>query len=262
MGEVDVTLQPRKRRGRRLRTTLLVLLFILVLLVVVADRFGKSYAERLIGDKVAEQVANQEATSEKPAVTIAGVPFLTQVAKGEYQEIKIELADFTGPAGNGRTVRMRLLDVRATDVRAPLDTVRSGTGDIMAGTVTGVGVIDYPQLVTLIGQPGLALRAQAGRLAGSLPVRVLGQTATLVGTAELTVKAGVVQVRFTDVTAEGLPDSSPIRTILDSYTRRLALDLKVPALPLKLIVQKVEPRDDGLHFTAGATDVALNSGGL
>ena len=34
---------------------------------------------------------------------------------------------------------------------APLDTIRSGTGDIVARTVTGTGTIDYPQLAELIG---------------------------------------------------------------------------------------------------------------
>ena len=67
-----------------------------------ADRVGASYAERAIGDRVAQQVTEQKATSEKPDVTIEGVPFLTQVLAGEYQEIKILLNNFTGPAGNGK----------------------------------------------------------------------------------------------------------------------------------------------------------------
>jgi hypothetical protein len=261
VGEVYGT-RPRKRRGRRLLITLLVLLLILAAALAAADRFAASYAERLIGDKVAEQVANQKATSEKPVVTIKGVPFLTQVAKGVYQEITIELADFSGPAGEGRTIRLKVLDVRAADVRAPLDAIRSGTGAITAGTVTGTGVVDYPQLVSLIGQPGLTLADQDGKLTGSAPVTVLGQTATLTGTAQLTIRDGVLHVRFTDVTAKGLPDTSPVRALLDTYVKGLALDIKLPALPLKLTVRKVEPEADGLHFTAGASDVPLNSNGL
>jgi hypothetical protein len=252
----------RRRRGRRLLITLLVLLLILLGVLFVGDRYAKSYAERMISDKVAEQVADQKATSEKPVVTIEGVPFLTQVLDGRYQQIRIELANFSGPAGNGRNMEMRLLDVRADDVSAPLDAIRSGNGDITAGRVTGTGVIDYPQLVTLIGQEGLTLTAKDGKLVGSAPVTVLGQTATVSGAATLTVKSGVVQVRFSNVTAEGLPDSSPVRAFINTYAKKLALDLKVPELPLKLTVQKVEPQEDGLHFTAGASDVALASSGL
>jgi len=242
--------------------TFIVLLLIVLGVAVAADRFGKSYAERLIGDKVAEQVANQKGTSEKPAVTIEGFPFLTQVARGHYDEIKIELTDFSGPAGDNRTIKMKLLDVRAKDVAAPLDTIRSGNGGIVAGAVTGVGLIDYAQLVELIGQPGVKLTAKDGKLIGSAPVQMLGQTVNLSGTATLTVKSGVVQVRFSNVTAEGLPDNAVVRGLINSYVKKLAFDLKVPALPLKLEVQKVEPQSDGLKVTAGASDVALNSSGL
>ena len=71
-----------------------------------------------------------------------------------------------------------------------------------------------------------------------------------------------MQVRFSDVTAEGLPNVPLIRTLIDSYVQRLSVDLRVPELPLKLAVQKVEPTPQGLRFTAGADDVSLNAGGL
>ncbi|GAA2647557.1 LmeA family phospholipid-binding protein [Paractinoplanes durhamensis] len=243
--------------------TLIVLLLIVAGLAAVADRVGKNYAERMISDKVAEQVANQKATSEKPDVTVEGFPFLTQVARGHYDEIKIGLANFSGPAGNDRTIKMKLLDVRAKDVAAPLDTIRSGNGNIVAGSVTGSGLIDYPQLVELVGQPGVKLAAKNGKLTGTAPVQALGQTFTVTGTAAFTVKSGnVVQVRFSDVTAEGLPDNALVKGLINSYVNKLAFDLRVPALPLKLTVQKVEPTAEGLRVTAGASDVALNSSGL
>src|SRR5690348_11176792 len=91
VGEVYGSRRRRGHAGRRLLITLIVLLIIIVGALAVLDRLGASYAERVISDRVAEQVANQKATSEKPDVTIEGVPFLTQVVKGRYQEIKIEL---------------------------------------------------------------------------------------------------------------------------------------------------------------------------
>jgi len=255
--------RPRRRWGRRLLITFLVLLLILAALLVVGDRVAAAFAERTIGDKVAEQVADQKATSEKPDVTIEGIPFLTQVARGEYHQIKIELADFAGPAGNGQTLRMKLLDVRANDVVAPLDTIRTGNGDIKAGTVTGTGLIDYDQLAKLVGQDGVKLAAKDGKLVGSAPVTALGQTLTISAVAGLTVKdGGVVQVRFSDVKAEGLGDNPLVRGLVNSYVQKLAFDLQVPALPLNLQVEKVEPQADGLKVTAGARDVTLNSTGL
>ena len=263
MSEVYGTQRPRKKRwGRRLLITFIVLLIVVAGLLVALDRFAASYAERTIGDRVSQQIADQNATSEKPDVTVEGVPFLTQVLDGNYKEIRIGLTNLSGPADNNRTVRIADLDVRALDVNAPLDTLRTGNGDIVARTVTGVGTIDYPQLAELIGQPGLKLAEKDGKLIGNAPVQALGQTFDVSGTAAVTVKEGVVRVRFSDVTAAGLPDVPLIRSLIDSYVQKLSVDLRVPELPLKLAVQKVEPTPAGLRFTAGADNVSLNAGGL
>jgi hypothetical protein len=245
-----------------LLVTLLVLLVIAAIALAVGDRFARSYAERVISDKVTEQIANQKATSEKPDVTVEGFPFLTQVAQGRYRAIHILVPGFSGPAGNGQTISTKLLDVRATDVQAPLDAIRSGSGDIVAGAVTGTGLIAYEQLVKLVGQSGLTLSEKDGKLVGKAPVQALGQTFTVSAAATLAVKGGVVQVRFSDVQTDGLPNNSVIRGLINSYVQKLAFDVKVPPLPLKLVVEKVEAQPDGLKFTAGARDVSLNSSGL
>jgi hypothetical protein len=255
--------RPRKRRGRRILVTLLVLLIILGIILAVVDRVGASYAERVISDRVAEQVANQDAQSAKPDVTVEGIPFLTQVLAGKYQEIKILLRDFSGPAGNGKTIKMPLLDVRAKDVRAPLDTLRTRQGDIIATTVTGTGTIDYAKLAELSGQDGVQLAEKDGKLAVTAPLTVLNQKVTINGTANLEVASGnVVRVRFEQVTAEGLPNVPLVDTALNNYARSLSVDLKIPALPLKLKVQKVQPTPAGLVVTAGANEVPLNAGGI
>lgn len=262
-GEVYGTQRPRKKRwGRRLLITFIVFLILVLGLLVALDRFAAGYAERTIGDRVSEQVADQNATSEKPDVTIEGVPFLTQVLDGNYQEIRIQLSDLTGPAGNNRTVRVARLDVRANDVNAPLDTIRTGNGDIVAQTVTGTGTIDYPQLAELIGQPGLQLSEKDGKLVGTAPLQALGQTFNVSGTATVAVRNGIVQVRFSNVTAAELPNVPIVRNLVNAYVQKLSVDLRVPELPLKLAVQKVEARPDGLQFTAGADNVSLNAGGL
>jgi hypothetical protein len=242
--------------------TFIVLLLIVVAALAVADRVAASYAERMISDRVAQQVEHQKATSEQPDVTIEGIPFLTQVVRGEYHEIKIELANFSGPVGNGRTIKMKLLDVRANDVRAPLDTIRSGNGTVTAGSVIGTGLIDYAQIAQLAGQPGVQLGEQNGKLVGSAPVQVLGQTFTISATADLKVQGDEVQVRFSDVKAAGLPDNALVRGLVNTYVQKLAFNLRVPPLPLNLKVKSVQPQADGLKITAAATNVALNSGGL
>jgi hypothetical protein len=265
VAEVYGSKRPRKRWGRRLLITFIVLLIIIGMILAIVDRFGASYAERVISDRVAQQVADQKASSEKPDVTIEGVPFLTQVLAGKYQEIKIELRNFSGPAGDGKTIKTPLLDIRAKDVRAPLDTLRTRQGSIIATTVTGTGTIQYAQVAQLIGQDGLKLSEKDGKLTGTAPVKVPqlgGKTFNVSGTAKLTVKDGLIQVRFADVTAAELPNVPLVTGFINSYVQQLALDLKVPALPLKLQVKSVVPEADGLRFTAAANEVPLNASGL
>ena len=242
--------------------TFIVLVLILAAGLAVADRFAASFAERKISDRVAQQVAAQKATSEPPKVTIEGIPFLTQVLRGEYQQIRIELVNFSGPAGEGRTIQMKELDATANDVRAPLDTIRSGNGEVTAGSVTGAGLIDYAQIVQLVGQPGVKLSEQSGKLVGSAPVQALGQTFRISATAALKVQGDLVQVSFSNVKADGLPDNALVRGLVNTYVQKLAFNLRVPALPLGLKVKSVQPQADGLKITAGASDVSLNSSGL
>jgi hypothetical protein len=254
--------KPRRRGGRRVLSGFFVLLIILVLLLTVADRAGASYAQRVIGDKVAQQVANQKATSDKPDVTIEGIPFLTQVVQGRYQEIKIELRNFSGPAGNGKNIKMPLLDIRAKDVDAPLSSLQGGGGDVVAKTVTGTGTVDYATVASLVGQQGVKLAEQDGKLAVTAPLTVLNQKVTVHGTANLTVHDNIVSMKFDKVTADGLPQIPLVDNLLLNYARQISVDLRVPPLPLKLAVTKVQPTAAGLVFTAGASNVKFNSGNL
>ncbi|MEU4421150.1 DUF2993 domain-containing protein [Actinoplanes sp. NPDC024001] len=260
MAEVYESERPRRRRGRALLTVVLVLLLLLLAGLFALDRFGASYAERVLADRVRQEVANQDSTSGEPDVTIAGVPFLTQVLAGDYQEIRIELPDFAAPTGTGETVRMPLLDIRAKDVQAPLDTLRSGQGDVVAGSVTGTGTVDYNQLAGLVGREGVKLSEKDGKLVGSAPLTLQGQDPIeLTGTAELTVADGTVRVRFADVSAPSLPNNPLVQGAVRQFARNLAFDLAVPELPMNLALREVQVLPEGLRVTAGAQNVNLSA---
>ena len=256
------TQRPRRRRGRRLLTVVVVLLLLLGAGLVALDRFGASYAERVLADRVAQEVVNQKSTSGLPEVTIAGVPFLTQVAAGDYQEVRIEVPDLTAPDGNGGEVSMPLLDIRAKDVRAPLNTLRTGTGDVVAGSVSGTGTVDYAQIASRIQQKGLKLAESDGKLIATVPFTALGQTVDVRGAADLAVKDGVVQVRFSEVSAPGLAANPFVEGLIRQLAANLGFDLQVPPLPLSLTVRDVQVLPEGLKVTAGAENVNLAAGGL
>ncbi|WP_433827497.1 LmeA family phospholipid-binding protein [Actinoplanes sp. CA-015351] len=243
---------------RRLLTVVVVLVLLLLGGALVLDRVGKSYAERELSDRIAAEVASQNATSGIPDVTIDGFPFLTQVAAGDYQQVNIALPDFAAPDGTGGTVKMSLLDISAQDVRAPLSTLRNG-GDVIAGVVSGAGTIGYAEITALVNQDGLKLAEKDGKLNATVQLDIPGQKPIeITGTTNLTVENGSIRVRFSEVTSKDLPALPFLQNMINA----LAYDLKIPELPLNLVVQQVEALPEGLRVTAGAENVNLSAGGL
>ncbi|MFC4067206.1 LmeA family phospholipid-binding protein [Actinoplanes subglobosus] len=241
---------------------ILTLLVLLIAGVAVLDRFSNSYAENVLADKVAAEVANQKAESSRPVVTIAGVPFLTQVLAGKYEEIRIELPDFKAQTGTGETIRMDLLDIRARDVKAPLSALR-GQGDVVAGSVTGTGTLDYGLLADATGQKGLTLAEKDGKLVGSGVVTISQlQDVQLSASADLKVVDGKVQVRFSDVKTPDLPVNPFVQGQVDAFIQSMAFELDVPKLPMNLVVQELRPLPEGLRVTFGASDVSLAAAGV
>ncbi|MGI5524192.1 DUF2993 domain-containing protein [Micromonospora sp. CA-259024] len=250
-----------RRRGRKLLIGLVVLLLLVAGLLVVADRVAVGVAERTIADRVRQEVTKQGAQSAEPDVEVGGTPFLTQVLDGHYQRISIKLRDVRASV-EGDPVQLPVLDVDARNVRASLDTLRTGQGDVVADTVHGTGTISYDSLAALLDRPGLTLGEQNGKLAVTAPVDILGQKLTVNGTADVTVADnGAVALRFNDLNAEGLPNLPLARTLLNNYAKGISVDVPLPELPFQLAVREVRPLPEGLAVTADAKNVPINSAG-
>ncbi|WP_319459934.1 DUF2993 domain-containing protein [Micromonospora sp. RTP1Z1] len=261
MAEAQAAYEERpRRRGRKVLIGLVVLLLVLAGLLVVADRVAAGVAERAIADQVKQQVAKQNAQSAAPKVQVGGFPFLTQVLAGKYEHISIVLTDVQGPV-QGDTVSVPRLDVDAHNVKASLDTLRSGQGEVVAERVDGRGTITYDSLAKLLDRPGLTLGEQGGKLAVTAPVDILGVKLTVVGTADVAVNDGKVALRFNDLNAAGLPNVPLARTLLANYAKGISIDVPLPKLPFQLNVRKVEPRPEGLTVTADARNVPISSAG-
>ncbi|KAB1947076.1 DUF2993 domain-containing protein [Micromonospora sp. ALFpr18c] len=248
-----------RRRGRKLLIGLVILLLVVAGLLVVADRVAVGVAERAIADRVSQEITKQGAQSAAPEVQVGGTPFLTQVIDGRYERISIKLRDVQASV-EGEAVRLPVLDVDARNVRASLDTLRSGQGDVVADTVNGTGTISYDSLAALLDRPGLTLAEQGGKLAVTAPVDILGQKFTVAGTADVTVaKSGAVALRFNNLDADGLPNLPLARTLLNNYAKGISVDVPLPDLPFQLAVREVRPLPEGLAVTADAKNVPINS---
>lgn len=250
--------RPRRRWGRRLLVVTVVLVLILAIVLAVADRVAVAYAERAVADQIRQQIVAQNIESSEPEVSIGGFPFLTQVLAGNYQSVSIVLRDVTG-AVNGNAVRLPELDVDARGVRAPLETLRSGQGEVTADTVLGTATVSYDSVVQLIDQPGLTLSERDGQLGVTAPVEILGQQITLTGTADLEVAQGEVLLRFADLDAEGLPGNDAAQSFVSAYAQQISIAVPLPVLPFQLDLQQVDVTPAGLVVTATAQDVPLNA---
>jgi hypothetical protein len=255
---VEADPRPRRRWGRRLLGSLIVLLLLLGVLLVVADRAAAAFAERAIADQVRREVARQDVQASAPDVKVGGFPFLTQVLAERYESISIVLRDVRGSI-EGNTVSLPQLDVDARNVRASIETLRTGQGEVTAETMNGTGLLTYSSVAQLIDQPGLQLAEQGGKLVVKAPLEVLGQQFTVTGTANLSVAQGQVRIGFDSLTAEGLPAVPAAQALVNAYAKQISINIRLPELPFQLQVQQVQPRPDGLAVTATATDVPINA---
>lgn len=251
--------EPPRRRGRKALIVLIVLVALLAGLLVAADRVAVGVAETAIAEQAKKESAKRDITvSETPDVSIEGFPFLTQVARGRYEKITINVVNAEGPV-QGKPVRIPRLELVAQGVKAPLSALRSGQGEIRAEKVDGTGVITYDTMAKFISQPGVVLGEQNGKLAMTAPVDILGAKLTVKGTGTLTVnEKGQVELKFDSLTADGLPNLPLAKALLSSYAKRFSIKVPVPQLPYGLTVREVKALPEGLQISASANDVPLN----
>ena len=67
---------------------------------------------------------------------------------------------------------------------------------------------------------------------------------------------------MSDVKTGSAPDAALVRNLINTYVKSLGVSFKLPTLPLRLSVEKLQPQPNGLAFTASAHEVAFTSGGL
>jgi len=254
----EVDDRPRGRWGRRMFVGTIVLLLVLGGLLFAADRAAVAFAERAIADQVRQEVAKQNVQTSTPEVTVGGFPFLTQVLNERYESIRIVMHDVRGSV-EGNALSIPQLDVDARNVRASIETLRSGQGEVTAETVHGTGTLTYSSVAELMNRPGLQLSEQNGKVAVKAPLEVLGQQLTVTGTAEVTLADGKVRIRFDTLSAEGLPEIPAAQALVNAYAKQISINVALPDLPFQLEMQDVKPLPEGLAVTATAKDVPINA---
>src|SRR5690242_5505386 len=89
---------------------LLIGLAVLVVLLVAADRISVAVAE----NQISGRLTSAYGLADKPGVPISGLPFLTQVAAGDYAQIDVSASRVPADGATLHDLNVRLTGVHAT----------------------------------------------------------------------------------------------------------------------------------------------------
>jgi hypothetical protein len=251
-------------RGRKIGIALLVMLVLLLGLVIVADRVGAGVAEDRIGQQAADELRKAGATTaNEPKVEIGGFPFLTQVLGGTYEKITIS-AD--KPQSND--IKLETMTIVATDVKAAASDLLNGRGPVTANELTGTATMSWDTVRSLIQLANLPVPFDPATLQVKvvdnnvelrLPLELAGFKTTLVAKGEITVAEGKVNLKLSNVDAEGVNIPATARRALDGFKNRLTATIRTPQMPYTLTIRSINTDANGVRIVATASDVQLVS---
>ncbi|MEV0247158.1 DUF2993 domain-containing protein [Nocardia sp. NPDC050712] len=222
---------------------LLISIVVLGILLVAGDRVAVVLAQNEIGRKVA---AEYNLTPD-PSVGIGGFPFLTQAVEGRYRNVDVLVGEWSD-----QDITVRDLDVRLTDVSAPLgDLVGGDTSNLVAATATATGVVPYDTVKGFApeGVRTISNSPEGLRVTGTFSVEGIPVPGTVVVTVAPTAEG--FQVTPVSVQAAAGGPTIPLALLRSSLTFTVPLQ----RLPLGARLTAITPSADGLLVTAVAQDV-------
>jgi hypothetical protein len=201
-------------------------LLLLVALAAVLDRVGAQAAERAVAERL--QVDQQLAI--QPTVSIQGVPFLTQLVAGNYEQVDVTVRDL----GSAGVVHVARITAHLTGVEVPFgDVVRQDVDRVLVDRATADVVLDFGALNAFLADQSVRVSAAEGRR-----VHV---SATVAG---VEVDADVPITVEQDAVVLTLPGDAEVR-------------LPLPDLPFGVRLEGVRVDDDGLVVTGAARGLVL-----
>lgn len=233
----------------------LLALLAVVLVLVLVDRVAVGVAE----DQIARRIQTSQSLSEKPKVDVAGFPFLTQVIRGRYKQVTVQVSGLTRDG------------LRLDQIRIVGEGVRVDPGDLLSGSVNSVPVdhahgsvlISYDDLNAYLAQrvegPKLTVsRGGSGnlRVTGSVEIPVLGRSLSLSGDAKVAIEGENITLLPTAVSAATgfLPSFAQ-----DSAREALTVRFALKNLPFGVRLDQPTVTNDGIRISAFADGLTLDT---
>jgi hypothetical protein len=227
------------RRRRRL-ITISIILGALVALLVAADFGAKAIAESEVGSQI-----QQQGIAKKPAVSIAGFPFLTQVISRDIHSMDISWQDLhEGP------VTFKSIDAVLNGVH-----INSSFNGATVTQLTGTARITFGELSNAVSSQVGAL----GDLGGAGLTLSQAGPHEVKASLDLLVTSGSATWRVTRLPGNRLNVSLVASSGLPSQLLDSVRDITVPlsGLPLHLQIQRVSVTPDGVVGTLTGQNVTF-----
>jgi len=230
----------RRQRKRRVRRSFMALFTVIVLLILL-----------VIGDRVALAVTENEMASQftqngfpvKPSVSIAGFPFLTQLAAKDFNTVNISASSV--PAG----------PVTIDTIHATLNGMH-----ISSFSSSASARVDKLNATAFISFGALA---SAGGIAGGTGVKItqagpdtVKLTADLGGIFNDTEEAQITTTGPQTISVKVLPSNGALGSLLSSFG---SFSFSLPkGVPASLRITNLTLNDQGLTVSASATDATFS----
>jgi hypothetical protein len=245
------SLPPAGGRFHRLRTGLVIGLVALFVLLAVGDRI----AARVAASQISRQIQTSQKLPTKPKATVGGVPFLTQVLLGKYDDLGITINRISTPGPCVDQVNAHL-----KGVHVPLSKGISGKiGKVPIDHITGTARITYTDLnaylATALASQNLSLTFAPGSK-GSAKVTASIPTQIGLQSGGASVKLGIsdheLTITVVAITAFGISLQLP-----QGFS--VPIPVPVSGLPFNLRLTKASAEATGLELGVAADHLTVNA---
>ncbi|MFC0627899.1 LmeA family phospholipid-binding protein [Kribbella deserti] len=230
------------RPRRRLRS-LLITLVVLAGLAFAADRVAESIAEDRVAAIAQREAAQYDVQASDTSVEVAGLAFLPQLARGEFDRITLTMRD---PVVS--SVPAEDLTVVMTGIDVPREALTGGTSAAVRANAADLRLRVSPDAIAKLaarsGLNGLTLRIADGELQARIAIRGFEAAAT-------------VQPQTENGRIKLVVDNDAPAAVRKAVNSLLARGIPLPRLPFGTTLQRIGVDGQSVLLTATATNLDL-----
>lgn len=210
-------------------------MILILAIAAIGDQIARSYAQ----GRIAEKIQTSGDLSAKPAVSIQGWPFLTQVASHEVGTVDISAHDVTANSGK------LPFSFTATATGVHLNSSFSGA---TVNQINGQATLPFSSVAGLLGLPAGTVTLQADPAKGPTAVKADAAIGSITGTVALA-SQNQIDVRLGSATG--------LASVLRGMSGN-TIKIQIPTLPAGLVVRSVSVNSQGIVAIASAANTTLS----